>query len=115
MHAYENVRHAFTGNVKSDFTEKLYTFVAIQADQTIDTAAAGGQIMGVAYENPKATQPCRVVDGGYAFIKLGGTVAAGDAIEVGANGTAVKATTGTVVGICAVGGAVGDIGTIRLA
>lgn len=113
--AFENVRHAFTGNCDTDFDGKLYTFVQKKANGNIDTATAGGTIMGVAYEEPKKDQPCRVVDGGYAFIMLGGTVAEGDSVSVGADGRAVTtADTAVAVGTCHAGGAAGDIGTVLL-
>lgn len=113
--AFENVRHAFTGNCDSDFTNKLYTFVEKKANGNVDTATAKGTAWGVAYEEPKKDQPVRIVDGGYAFIYLGGTVAEGDSLAVGAGGRAVKAAADdAIVGTCHAGGAAGDLGTVLL-
>jgi hypothetical protein len=71
---------------------------------------AGANAVGVCQEPQNVNQPMNVMFAGISFIKLGGTVASGAEVEVGAGGTAVTKASGVSQGICLVGGASGDIG-----
>lgn len=116
-HAYEDIWKSLTGMPKRQFTaEERYTFVAMDANGEIDTAATGATtIYGVLDEPNGPGQPARVYANGISFIQLGGTIAAGDGVAVGANGKAVKvAADAAKVGTCIVGGTSGDIGSVLL-
>ncbi len=81
------------------------TAVAISGDRSAGTgnvsvapAAAGSRAFGVAAWDAAAGVLVRVARGGVVKVRAGGAITAGDAIQVGAGGTAVTATTGIVVG-----------------
>lgn len=80
-------------------------FVAVSADRdpgtgnvSVAPAAAGSRALGVASWNAATGQLVRVARGGVVKVAAGGAITAGDAIQVGAGGTAVTETTGVVVG-----------------
>ncbi|AFJ33950.1 capsid cement protein [Mycobacterium sp. MOTT36Y] len=68
------------------------------ANISVAPAAAGGRPIGVAAWDAATGQIVRVARGGVVKVLAGGAINAGDAIQVGAGGTAVTATTGIVVG-----------------
>jgi len=112
--AYSQVWKSITGVPATDMSAKRYTFVNFNADGKVVTPAAGGAAVGVIYEPNNVDEPAQVVASGFAFIKLGGTVAAGDEVETNASGQAIKLATGKSLGIAAVGGAAGALGTVLL-
>lgn len=113
--AYELPKVSITAVAKVDFTDQRYTFGTIDATTQLIAATAGGDAIGVIQTPGIVGEPCNVMTTGVSFIKLGGTVAAGAKIAVGANGTGiVAATEAVVIGICLVGGALGEIGSILL-
>ena len=114
MVAFEQPRSAITLVPATDFSEKQYTFGTCDADGKLVTPAAGVLACGVVQTPGIAGEPCNVMTSGVSFIIFGGTVAAGDAVGTDANGKAVKASTGTAMGVCLVGGAAGEIGSILL-
>ncbi|MBZ4509119.1 DUF2190 family protein [Mycobacterium avium subsp. hominissuis] len=80
-------------------------FVAISGDRdpgtgnvSVAPAATGSRAFAVAAWNASAGQLVGVARGGVVKVTAGGAITAGDPIQVGAGGTAVTATTGTVVG-----------------
>lgn len=94
-------------------------FVAISGDRDAGTgnvsvgpAAAGSRPIGVAAWDAAAGQLVRVARGGVVKVLAGGAVNAGDAIQVGAGGTAVTATTGIVVGQAIASAAAGAIAQV---
>ncbi|MNP28974.1 hypothetical protein D3C76_1219790 [compost metagenome] len=110
--AYENVWKTLTGIPKVSLAGKRYTFVSEDTDGGLVTAPAGGYILGITNEPNGVGEPTQIHATGELFIKLGGTVAPGQAMQVGPNGTGIVNNASTVVGICRVGGNAGDIGTI---
>lgn len=100
-----------------DLSAARHTFVTIGSDGNIAVAAAGTNPVGVLQqpgEPDKGPMDLPAMVAGISFIKLGGTVAPGDDVEVGTNGTAIKKNTGITAGKCMVGGVAGDIGCILL-
>ena len=95
----------------TDLSQARYKFVDVDSNGDLKLAAAGKVPVGVLQEPGEANKgPMAlpvVVEGIYPVI-AGGTVAAGDEIEVGAGGTAIKANTGTIIGKCLEGGAIGE-------
>lgn len=61
-------------------------------------APAGGYCIGVAGSDAAAGDTFTAYSKGILRVLAGGTITAGDEIEVGAGGTAVTHTTGTVIG-----------------
>lgn len=112
--AFEQAWKNITGNPAIDFKDKRYTFVNYDANGNVVAATAAGTTIGVIQEPNNINQPAQVMVHGVSFITLGGTVAAGEEVEVGAAGKMVKLATGKAVGICAVGGVSGDIGSVLL-
>lgn len=110
-----------------DLSAKLYTFVNTDATGDCVSAAPGASAVGVLQTPGIAKEPCNVMVAGVSFIVLDTAVAAGESISVGASNGAAKATAaiqgsptvtgiaGTeIIGICLVGGAIGDTGSILL-
>lgn len=114
MGAFEQPWKTLTGVPAVDFATKRYTAVTYDTAGKVVTPAVGKNIIGVIQEPNNVDEPAQVVAQGFSFAIFGGTVATGADVEVGADGTFVTATTGTVVGIAAVGGVAGDIGTVLL-
>ncbi|MNM08211.1 hypothetical protein D3C81_182770 [compost metagenome] len=112
--AFEQSWKNITGNPAIDFKDKRYTFVNYNANGDVIAATAAGTAIGIIQEPNNINEPAQVMVHGVSFVLLGGTVAGGDEVEIGAGGEMVKATTGKVVGICAVGGVSGDIGSVLL-
>ena len=112
--AYEMPFNKLTINPAVDFKEKRYTFVTVNAEGNGVTPAAGAAAIGVIQEPNSINEPAQVIVGGVSFIVLGGTVTAGQAVEVGADGKAVAHDQGVKVGICLVGGESGDIGSVLI-
>lgn len=112
--AYEIPGKSITLVPTDSFEGKRYTLVTVGTNGELVTATAAGNAVGVLQTPGIAGEPCRVMIDGVSFVKLGGTVANGAAVEVGPNGTVVTADTGKVVGIALVGGAANDIGCILI-
>ncbi|MNU72330.1 hypothetical protein D3C71_617860 [compost metagenome] len=112
--AFEQPWKNITGNPAIDFTTKRYTFVNYNANGDVTTAAAAGTAIGIIQEPNKINEPAQVMVHGVSFVVLGGTVAGGEEVEIGADGKMVKLAAGKAVGICAVGGVSGDIGSVLL-
>lgn len=112
--AYELPKVSITLVAATDMSQKRYTFGTVNTDGALVTPAADALAVGVIQTPGIISEPCNVMTTGVSFIKLGGTVAAGDKLSVGTDGAAIKATTGEVIGVCLVGGASGEIGSILL-
>lgn len=100
----------------SDLSANQYSFVNRNASNQLALAGAGLDADGVLYDKPSAQgRAAAVAINGVAKVLLGGTVAVGDDVTSDATGRAVTATTGDVIlGVCAKGGAVGEIGSVQL-
>lgn len=112
--AFKQVWKSITGVPAVDLSAARYKLVNYDTDGNIVLATAAGPAIGVLEEPNKAGQPAQVVAHGFMFVTLGGTVTAGQEMEVGASGAAVVLASGKSIGICAVGGSSGQIGTILL-
>ena len=114
MGAYEMKFRNLTLVPKTDMAAKRYTAVTVDAAGLGVTATAAGYMVGILQEPNGVGEPAQVTVAGISFAILGGVVATGAAVEVGADGKFVTATTGKTVGICMVGGASGAIGSVLL-
>lgn len=114
MSAYTQPWKSITGVPAENFATKRYTAVTFNADGKVVSATADGQAVGIIYEPNNIDEPAQVVAQGFAYCVFGGTVATGDALSVGTGGKLVKATSGVVIGIAAVGGTADSIGTVLL-
>lgn len=114
MKAYEQPSMAITLTPTASFLDKQYTFVTVDASGNMVNSAAGATACGVTQTPGIAGEPCNVMVHGVSFIKLGGTIASGAEVEVGANGAAVVLSTGKAVATCLVGGVAGEIGCVLL-
>lgn len=113
MSAYEIPGKRYTFVTAADLTAKRYHAVTLGAGG-VNVATAAKAITGVLQTPEEAGRPAQVMVDGITFGVLGGTVAEGDLVEVGADGAFVKATSGVVVGQAVVGGDTGAIGSILL-
>lgn len=99
----------------ADLTEKRYRFVNFDpatGKGVIATAAAHS--IGVLQQPGALDTVLPVANQGIVFFHCEDAIKPGENIEVGTDGKGKKATTGTVVAICVVGGAAGEIGCCLL-
>lgn len=75
-------------------------------------AAAGDRPLGVAAADAAPGQLVTLVRGGVVRVTAGGAIAAGAAVQVGADGKAITAAAGVVVGIAVTGVADGGVAEI---
>lgn len=75
-------------------------------------AGTGARGLGVAANDAAAGQLVRVVRGGVVRVIADGAVTAGDAVQVGATGGVVTATTGVIVGHAVNGATPGAIAEV---
>lgn len=117
--AFEQVWKSVTGVPAVDLKDHRYAFVKYTEDGKIVPAKTGDYAVGVNYEPNNVDEPAQVVVQGYAYIILGEEISAGTPVMSDDNGHAVAHTsaaegTNHVLGVLAVGGEAGDIGTILL-
>lgn len=105
---------AVTGKTKADV--KAGTFVSIAGNiegrnPLIETSKAGDRPFGVVAHDCKAAEHVAVYRGGFVLeLVATGSIAAGEPVAVGANGSAVKATeAAVVVGVAAATAASGTV------
>lgn len=113
MAAFEEGLVTRTVTAGANLTGKQY--YAVKRDGTLcgDDGDMYGILQNVADESGK---PVTVAVGGISRCVFGGTVAAGDLVNVAAGGTIVALATGDTrsCGICVSGGASGEIGSIEV-
>jgi len=103
----------WTAEAGADLRTHLNKFVTINANGEAVLPSSGAAVVGTIYEvNLSGSAPYGPVTiqlGGVAKVVAGGTISAGQEVEVGANGTAVAKTSGVVVGIALASGASGEV------
>lgn len=77
-------------------------------------ATAGGRTIGVAGSDATTGQLVVAYSGGIIRAVAGANITAGTAVEVGAAGTVIPATTGTVVGLAVASAGNGALAEIKL-
>lgn len=104
-----------------DLSASQYCGVYLNSDrEVILPTGAGGPIFGVLQNKPAAAGRASVVRTyGISKMKLGGTVASDDPVRVDSAGRAVVANAadiaaGAAIGVCVEGGAINNIGSVRL-
>jgi hypothetical protein len=112
--AYESNLDTRSFEAGVDLSAKQYHFVSISSDGQIDPTGDGAAAVGVLQNAPATVgDAAAVATAGTTKIAFGGTVAAGAAVASDAAGKAVVAATGDqILGIAAIGGASGEIGSI---
>ena len=103
MHDLFNPGTDVPGVAKANITGKTFLAYAGPMEQgilAVTPAAAGAATAGVARFDANEGDLVTVARGSSRIVTVtaGGTITAGDPIEVGASGTAVKQTTGILVG-----------------
>lgn len=115
--AFEEALESISVPADVDLSAKQYCFMKINSSGNLVAAGDGEAIAGVLQDKPSAAGRvgCLGVRG-VTKVLLGGTVAAGDRVTSNSDGAAVTESTGDNLthGICLVGGASGEIGTILL-
>lgn len=92
-----------------------YTAIAVDADGLAVVPAAGGDIVGVIQNKPKAGQAATVMCSGVTILLSAGAVVAGGGVAVDATGAAVPAATGdAVIGTALESAASGEFATVLL-
>lgn len=94
------------------------TFVKISANRdgngslSVAPAGAGDRALGVAAWSAAAGQIVRVARGGVVKVTAGAAITAGAAVQSDANGAAIPAASGTVLGFAVNGAASGAVAEI---
>lgn len=111
---FDQIWKSITGVPAVDFKDKRHTAVNYQEDGRVVSATAAGHSIGIIYEPNNVDEPAQVVASGYAFVRYGAAVKAGQALEVGTGGKLIPLATGVKVGIAAVSGPADSLGTVFL-
>ena len=100
----------------ADYRTKQYHAVYVSADGVITVqTSAGGSVLGILQDNPDILGIANVMILGVSKVLAGGTLAAGDPIQVHTDGTIIKALTGDVsFGTVLIGCASGSYATVML-
>jgi len=99
-----------------DLSAAQFKFVTLEADGKVDLAdAAGENAIGVCLVGAAADAAVTVCVSGSVMVEAGGTIAAGDPIQAGADGTALTALAGDgVLGYAREAGVDGQIIEIEM-
>lgn len=95
---------------KVDLTTHRYKAVSIDTTGDAILAVAGSVIVGINQGTDDIGEPAQIMTDGISFYVSVGATAAGEELEVGANGALQTLAAGKSVGICLVGAADGAIG-----
>jgi hypothetical protein len=100
----------------ADLSASQYCAVDINSSGQAVLPSAGGRVAGILVNDPAAAgRGAEVGIAGVQVVKLGGTVAAGDAVKADSSGRAVTAGAGDIgFGICKKGGAINELGEVLL-
>lgn len=99
----------------ADLSAKQYT--AVVADSSTGnavSAGAGVAILGVLQNAPVSGGVAGIETAGVTKFVLGGTVTPGQRVEVDSSGRAIALSSGIAVGYCLIGGAVNQIGSVKI-
>jgi hypothetical protein len=116
MVAYEIPGQYITLVANEEIATGKHKYVIVNSSGTMSLAgAAATNAVGILQEDalPEGAAG-RVMINGVSFVKLGATVAPGSLVEIAAGGVAITATSGTVVGICLVGGDADEYGCVLI-
>lgn len=100
-----------------DLSGSQYRAVKNVAGFAVPITAITDKVYGILQNDPTILAPvgAKIGTRGTSRIELAGTVAAGDHMTISATGTGKVAAVGeTIIGICAVGGTVGEWASINL-
>ena len=114
MGAFQQPYKSMTVIPGVDLQAHRHKFVHLNANGKGILAAAGGATVGILQEPNDVDQPANVMIDGISFVYFDGAVAPGDEVEVGLEGRAKKLSTGKKAGICIVGGADGEVGSVLI-
>lgn len=112
--ATKGIGFDYSAIASADLSSHQYKIVKEGASGVAVANATDLNQIGVLQDKPTAAgQACNVRWAGISKVRYGGTIARGDRLTSDANGLAIVATTGKlIVGIAAVAGVSGDVGTI---
>lgn len=99
----------------ADLSERQYRFVKLGSAGTVDVAGTSTRPTGILQNDPGSGKAASVAYSGRSFLKLGGSVDAGDPVTSGELGVGVVAGSGDVArGEAVEGGVTGDIISVIL-
>jgi len=98
----------------ADLRLTQYTGLVMSA-ANVTTAGVGTRIVGVQQNKPNTGQAVEIQSNGITKVELGDTVAAGGDVSMDATGRFIPSTgSAAILGVCIVGGAVGEVGCVLL-
>jgi len=112
--AVKNNQETLTFQAGGDLSALQFRFVAMAADEQVDSAGNGEDAIGVLLNDPaQAGRAAEVAVSGKTRVTAGGSVPAGSLVASDAVGRAVVATTGdAILGIASTTGASGEVMSI---
>lgn len=107
--AYENSLTNITMESSADLSSYQYYAVKVNSSGLMALASSGDAIEGILQDEPAAAnRQCVVGISGISKGVLGGSVTAGDDLEVDSSGTFVTQSSGSVVGVALESGSSGE-------
>lgn len=95
--AYEIPGLTFTLPAAADLSGSQFRFVNVDANAKAAVPAAGGAVIGVRNNKPKANEATTIVHSGISIVEAGGAVAAGAEVTTDATGRAIAPAAGNRV------------------
>lgn len=96
--AYEIPGFSFPLPSGADFTSGAqFRFCDVSATGKAVNPSAGGRVVGVRQNRPKADEATTIVHSGISIVEAGGAITAGNLVATNAVGQALVATTGQAV------------------
>lgn len=117
--SYQLLGNTLTLLAAADLSSSINCAVYINSAGKFALASAGGAVAGILTDKAQSGKACPAQVRDVAQWKLGGTVAAGDAVKSDSSGRAVTASaadiaSGVAKGICVEGGTINQVGAILL-
>ncbi len=107
---FEQPNFKITGLVAgADLSAKQYYAVKINSTSNEVILSGAADINGVLRNSPLSGENAEVINSGIAPIIYGGTITAGDSVEIDSDSKAIAYSSGAIVGTALSSGVAGDI------
>ena len=107
--AYEIPGFSFPLPAGADFSAgKQFRFVTVSNTGKAVNPSAGGGVIGVRQNRPKADKATTIVNSGISIVEAGGAITAGDLVQTNATGQAIVSASGKLTVGRALESATGD-------
>lgn len=97
--AYEIPGFSYTLVAASDMSATQFRFVNVDTAGKAAVPAAGGRVVGVRQNKPKADEAATIVQTGISIVEAGAAVTVGDGVQSDASGRAITLAAGISQGV----------------